>query len=381
MIILEKQIVWCEEPMDMYTYLNLKTLEPSGHAQFWELFFSVEPDPLNSSIPASVQKHYLRELLRNSAAELELSSDMNFLVAVAGSRAVARLSMNRSLHDPGVGYFGCFDFSLIQTEQIAGTPAPADHSVAMGSLLEQGELWFLEKSISKVLGPVCLSTWFPYRLQMEEFQGHVFPWEPRTPAQYAKLLSSKGYHPEFRYGTFCVKELLPIQASVDRWEASALAEGFSFRTLKPEELVSNMQVLHELTLETFQGNFLFENLPYRGFAKLYQAGQSLQGARVLVDLVYGPDSAPAGFMLSQVEDGHLVLKTMGVVKQFRRHGLAFALASRAIRAGIESHCDRLVGALIFEGGKSTNWWLELTRPGESVWQHKYALFSKEISDE
>ncbi len=369
----------------MYRTLNLNKLGPSEHAQFWELFFSVEPDPLNSSIPASVHNSYLRELLRNSAAELELSSDMNFLVAVEGSRAVARLSMNRSLHDPGIGYFGCFDFSLLHGEPVSGAPAPApspvNHGVAMASLLEQADSWFCEKSISRILGPVCLSTWFPYRLQMDEFQGHVFPWEPRTPSQYAELLSSQGYHPEFRYGTFCVNDLVSIQAGVDRWESSALAEGFSFKTLKPEELVSNMRVLHELTLETFQGNFLFETLPFRGFAKLYQAGQSLQGARVFVDLVYGPDSEPVGFMLSQVEDGHLVLKTMGILKQFRRHGLAFALASRAIRAGIESHCDKLVGALVFEGGKSTNWWLELTRPGESVWQHKYALFSKEISDE
>jgi hypothetical protein len=371
--------------MDMYTYLNLNKLDPSMHAQFWELFFSVEPDPLHSSIPASVQKSYLRELLRNAAAELELASDMNFLLAVEGSQAVARLSMNRSLHDPSVGYFGCFDFKLLQGEPVAGTavcdPATVSHGVAMASLLEQAELWFRQKSISKILGPVCLSTWFPYRLQMEEFQGHVFPWEPRTPAQYAELLSSQGYHPEFRYGTFCVNDLVSIQAGVDRWESSALAEGFSFKTLNPEELASNMRVLHELTLETFQGNFLFETLSFRGFAKLYQAGQSLQGTRVFVDLVYGPDSAPAGFMLSQVEDGHLVLKTMGIVKQFRRHGLAFGLASRAIRAGIESHCDRLVGALVFEGGKSTNWWLELTRPGKPVWEHKYALFSKEIGDE
>lgn len=369
----------------MQRCLSLDTLDPSEHARFWELFFSVEPDPLNSSIPASVQQSYLRELLRNSAAELELSSDMNFLVAVEGSHAVARLSMNRSLHDPAVGYFGCFDFSLLQAEPVAGDPAPAparaDSAVAMASLLEQAEAWFRAKSISRILGPVCLSTWFPYRVQMEEFRGHVFPWEPRTPAQYAKLLSSQGYHPEYLYSTFCVKDLLSIQAGVERWEASALAEGFSFKTLKPEELASNMPVLHKLTLETFQSNFLFETLPYRGFAKLYQAGQSLQGARVFVDLVSGADSVPVGFMLSQVEDGHLVLKTMGIVKQFRRHGLAFALASRAIRAGIESHCDRLVGALVFEGGKSASWWLELTRRGESVWHHKYALFSKEISDE
>jgi hypothetical protein len=358
----------------MYRCLNLNALDPSEHAPFWELFFSVEPDPLNSSIPPSVQKSYLRELLRNSAADLELSNDVNFLVAVAGSQAVARLSMNRSLHDSSVGYFGCFDF-------VISPSGPAEYSVAMTSLLEQAELWFREKSISRILGPVCLSTWFPYRLQMEEYLGHVFPWEPRTPAQYAELLSSQGYQPEFRYGTFCVKDLLSIQAGVGRWEASALAEGFSFKTLKPEELVSNMPVLHKLTLETFQGNFLFETLSFRGFAKLYQAGQSLQGARVVVDLVHGSDSVPVGFMLSQVEDGHLVLKTMGIAKQFRRHGLAFALASRAIRAGIEAHCDRLVGALIFEGGKSTNWWLELTRPGESVWQHKYALFSKEIGNE
>jgi hypothetical protein len=369
--------------MDMCTYLNLNKLDPSKHMQFWELFFSVEPDPLQSSIPASIQKDYLRELLSNSAGELELSPDMNFMVAVDGSQAVARLSMNRSLHDPSVGYFGCFDFIIRKRDALmnAPPPPPSDGFLPMSGLLEQAESWFREKAISKILGPVCLSTWFPYRLQMEEFQGHVFSWEPHTPGEYAKLLSAQGYHSDIRYSSYCVKDLLSIQTAVNRWETTTLAEGFSFKTLKPEELVSNMRVLHELTLETFQGNFLFETLPFRGFAKLYQAGQSLQGAKVFVDLVYGPDSAPAGFMLSQVEDGHLVLKTMGILKQFRRHGLAFALASRAIRAGIDMHCDKLVGALVFEGGKSTNWWLELTRPGQPVWEHKYALFSKEIGDE
>lgn len=370
--------VW--EVAKMFRVLNFSELErgdSAQEAQFWDLFFAVTPDPAHSTIRPSVHPGYLRELLQYSSAELDLSPDRNFMVALAGEQPVARLSMNRTRHDQSLGYFGCFDYAIGSGAGDQESPA-SEGALGMACLLKHAEIWFREREISKLYGPVCLSTWFPYRLQAEEFAGHVFSWEPRTPLHYAALLGSEKFNADHHYGTYCVEGIASVYAANERFETAALQAGFRFKTLTPQEHSDNLKFLYELTLDTFEGNFLFEALPYNGFAKLYLAGQSLQQARIMVDLVYEPAGAPVGFMLSQVEDGYLVLKTMGIRKPFRRHGLAFALAARALRLGMELECSKLVGALIFEQGKSMSWWLELTQSGSPLWQHKYSLFSKEL---
>jgi hypothetical protein len=172
--------------------------------------------------------------------------------------------------------------------------------------------------------------------------------------------------------------LQQICNSIKHYEVKALQEGFSFKNLKPSEIAKNLDTLHKLTTQSFEGNFLFEPLPFAGFAKLYVAGQGLQNTKVNIDIVCSSEGKPVGFMLSQIEDRHLVLKTMGILKEFRRGGLAFALASRAINVGLENGCNKLVGALVYQDGKSLNWWNDLTLDAAKQWQHKYALLSKEL---
>ena len=367
----------------MNRYLRFDKLNRKNAAtesEFWSHFFAVEPDPNRHQIAPSIDAGYLRKLLHESRSELELSQDSNFMVALDGLEPIARISMNRSLHDQSLGYFGCFDYSIYTSRATESAPI-AGAAAAMRELLKKSEKWFVQNGISRIIGPVCLSTWFPYRLQTEEYTGHIFSWEPRTPVEYSEMLQDRGFRADFRYSSFCVENLSAIEASLRNYETNALRDGFVFKTLHTSEIPKNIETLHKLTIDTFQGKFLFEPIPLRAFARLYLSGQSLNQAQISVDLVYAPGGEAIGFMLSHIEEGHIVLKTMGILRPFRRGGLAFALAARAIRLGLANQCSRLVGALLYADGKSMNWWNELTQPGKPLWEHKYSLFYKELSND
>ncbi|HRK08235.1 MAG TPA: GNAT family N-acetyltransferase [Pseudobdellovibrionaceae bacterium] len=303
----------------------------------------------------------------------------NVFLALRTPDGYSRLGATRSL-DQGravaVGFFA----SSCQGEA---------RQKAFAELVRVAEAWAKEQGAQRIVGPMMMTTWFPYRARMwQEDHSAIgetprFSWEPQQNPGDESFWSEAGFEVLETYHTKGLGDLAgfakKLRASRDKAEAKGYRpQAFSALVTDPQSRGELMRGLYELSMESFDEAFLFTPIPYAAFEALYVTGLSaLKGGSESLQHAYLLKSAegePAAFSFAFVDQGYVVIKTLAVAAKFRGQGLSNAVMSYSCESALAAGVDRMIHALVRRGNISETY----AGKAEELWEHRYALFAKSL---
>ncbi|HEY0511477.1 MAG TPA: hypothetical protein VGH73_06215 [Thermoanaerobaculia bacterium] len=301
----------------------------------------------------------------------EFAGAQRLLVALEGGEPVARLVARRSpaLADAAgrpYGMLGFFEALEGHPEAVAGL-----FTAAIGWLRESGG-----SMAGRIIGPMDGDTWHRYRLNVGPWDAPPFLLEPYNPPFYEALWTANGFAVLERYFSKRV-EPSAVAAHLAARAREALAGGYRLRPLDPARFRAELGLLYELSRRIFAGNFLYTEISADEFVALYA------GARALLDpdlvlFASSPAGEDAGFLFAypdrfravaamRGERGLLAklrflrhrreadavdFKTLGVLAEHRRSGVAAALLHEGHRRAAEKGYAHANHCLFKEGNPS-----------------------------
>jgi GNAT superfamily N-acetyltransferase len=290
----------------------------------------------------------------------EFAGAQKILVAISGDFMVARLvaRISPSLRDDRGRPYGMIGFF----------EAVGWYDEAVQELFQEAIAWLRQAGAGSIVGPMNGDTWHRHRLNVGPFDEPPFLLEPYNPPYYEPLWTSNGFVPLERYRS---KRVDPgtVAAHLEAKHRAALAAGYRLRTLDPKRFREELRTIYELSRRIFAGNFLYTEIPEEEFYTLYA------GARGLIDpdlvlFARSPAGEDVGFLFAYPDRFHAVaamhgrrdllaklqflrhrkeadavnFKTLGVLSEHRRAGVAAALFHEGHRRTVEkgylfaNHC-------------------------------------------
>ena len=315
-------------------------------------------DPFYNPAP---QEEVLASLRRPEFAQAQ-----KILVAVSGDIVVARLAARLSpvLRDESGLPYGMIGFF------------EARRGEAVGELFREAVAWLREAGAGTVLGPMDGDTWHRYRLNVGPFGDPPFLLEPYNPPYYEPMWRANGFAPLERYFSKRV-EPSAVVAHLEEKRRTALASGYRLRPIDMKRFRQELGTIYELSRRIFAGNFLYTEISEEEFVSLYA------GARALIDpdlvvFAHAPSGEEVGFLFAypdrfravaamKGERGLLAklrflrhrkevnavdFKTLGVLREHRRSGVAAALFHEGHRQTVEKGYPFANHCLFREGNPS-----------------------------
>ena len=220
------------------------------------------------------------------------------------------------------GYIGCFDMA----DKAQGE---AQLAAYVKQLTDAGH--------QRIIAPINGDTWHAYRLVSWTNGDAAFPLEPQNPLWYNEVYQAQGFTllMKYRSDKFAIDNVTPMDMGDVRIRGFGLAD---------------LPLIYDMSRIGFDGNFLYSDIAYHDFSKLYQPMLPfLDGALAVVAEV---DGAPAGFIFSYLAARRLVPKTMAVLPDFRNRGVGAKLINAVLLAAREKGVKTAIAALMSEGNHS-----------------------------
>lgn len=291
-----------------------------------------------------------REVLA-SLRRPDLSEAQRALVAYEKEEPVARVAAWRS--------------PALQTGLLGMFEALDGHPEAVAALFREAIGWLGE---TRIVGPMDGDTWHRYRVNVGPFHEPPFLSEPYNPPYYEELWTANGFTLLERYYS---KQVDPaeVTAFLEEKRSAVLAAGYTLRSLDPRRFRQELGTVYSLSRRIFSRNFLYTEISEDEFVRLYAGAERLLDPE-LVLFAHAPDGEAVGFLFAYPDRfravaamrgkrGPLALlrfllhrneadavdfKTLGVLPEHRRAGVAAALFHEGHRRTVEkgyrwaNHC-------------------------------------------
>jgi len=229
----------------------------------------------------------------------------------------------------------------------------AQNSVAAQQLLQQACQQLKQQGCAIAVGPMDGNTWRRYRWITQ--RGHEPPFflEPDNPENYPLYFLENGFVVMAEYHSALNNDLTIENDRIKQFRQHAQQQGIQFRPLSLEAFEDELRRIYELSLASFQDNFLYTPISQADFFSLYarikpyiqpeltwlaeQHGQ-------LIGYLFGlPDLAQA--QRDQTIDT-LIIKTVAINRAHRRAGLGALLVTEIQRRAHDLGYRRAIHALM-----------------------------------
>ncbi|MBU6376004.1 MAG: hypothetical protein KGQ59_08420 [Bdellovibrionales bacterium] len=285
-------------------------------------------------------------------------------------RPVGRIGACLSRLDAQRGLIGFFDLHPDLTDSESKGVADTLLNAACSFLSEMGA--------HTAVGPIHYNTWFPYRFLLETQDKHRFNWEPLNPPLWPKLWIDFGFEIESTFASEGYSDLKKFCHRIQPYHQQALSRGFRFDPINPDRLITDeIPKLHDLSMKCFADAPFFEPVPLDLFKQLYipLADKSAQGQLQYSCFIVSPENKPIGFSFNFAQDRRLILKTIGILPEYRGLGLSNAAMFPGVEKSTHEGLSEWITALVRTGAQSESY----ARKLPPQWRHTYALFSKQLS--
>ncbi|MGV3523756.1 MAG: hypothetical protein ACO1RX_05995 [Candidatus Sericytochromatia bacterium] len=356
---------------------NIDRHHDADLARFIDIPWQIYPvnrwvPPLKASVAAELSDNNL--FFREGQVALFL--------AERGGEPVGRISasVDASLADPQLGYFGYFEC--------------ADDPEAARALLQAAEDWLRTQGRSQAHGPVNLNIYGGYRLQTAGFDTPPFLGEPRAPEYYAALLTAAGYVPHLHWHSWDIHtaQLQPMHQYMQHKAAAGLAP-YTFESLATTpDAAQFLEQLREVAMAIFAENYGYTPLDqdaflqaYAGLLGVFQRHPDLlgmyffEGQPVAFGFIY-PDYAPffqaangdatALAQFGQAKAHTMVFHSFGILREHRHSVLPYQMFAQGLPKLQELGLNHAIGALAKEGRTAYD---QLGSPSRSYSLYRRAL--------
>lgn len=229
------------------------------------------------------------------------------------------------------------------------------------------------------LGPMDGSTWRRYRWMVASDGRGPFFLEPWNPPAYPQWWKESGFECLASYTSSVVDANCPPGASAavrKRFEQS----GFVIRQLDPARFEAELGIIHDLSLRSFTGNFLYSPLSREAFVADYAKVSAVIDPECV--LIVERAGEPCAFLFAipdlaasrRGEKASLIAKTIAVLPEQRRHGIGSILLDELQGIARRKGYGEIIHALQHEHNRS----LAITARLRHRVFRRYELLAKRI---
>jgi GNAT superfamily N-acetyltransferase len=267
-----------------------------------------------------------REGVERSLSRREFQSLQRALVALVddqpAGRIVARVSPVLKNDDGApVGMLGFFE-------------CRNDATVAR-ALFDDAIPWLRGMGAGRIVGPMDGDTWHRYRVNVGPFERAPFPLEPWNPASYQALWEGHGFTTLETYSSKWIDDVSVLLPALEPGLGRSQARGVRIRQLNRHRLRDELAVVHALSSRIFADAFLYSPIAKEDFLALY-AGMERFIDSELVLFAETESGEPVGFVFAYDDPTRPAVhyKTIGVLAEWRRPGVAHALSHHVYNAAL-----------------------------------------------
>lgn len=279
---------------------------------------------------------------------LPMGADGIVRAAQAGGTAEALLWWRRAPQLPGevVGVIGGFR---------------ATTEAAAADVLAQAFAALRAQGCSCAIGPMDGNTWRSYRFVTDAGTESPFLFEPVHPPEWPRWWQAAGFVPLAEYYSTATPDLLARDARVARTAARLAAEGVEIRPVDLARFDEELARIYEVSVVSFQSNFLYTPLPWEEFLAQYRGVT----AHLQPELLRLAERAgrPVGYVfalpdLLAAQRGQpvtsIIVKTLAVLPGRAQAGLGAVLLAEVHAVAMRLGFRRAVHALMHETNASRN---------------------------
>jgi ribosomal protein S18 acetylase RimI-like enzyme len=285
-----------------------------------------------------------------------------FFFAEEEGTPLARVLVSQSLESGAAGGIGCLE----------------GLQEAFPDLLQHVEAWLKSRGAKKAIGPILYTTWFPYRVRLDDLQPS-FSWEPQYQVGEESSWTAASYQEIESYASRGLSGFREFAGRQKKSLEKALVEGFTFHRFEDELRSESSKTrliddLFDLTMESFAEAYLFQPVSRDQFHVLYVAGLADVKDLSCSYLMRDKDGSAAAFSFAFIDQDYIVFKTLAVSRKLRGRGLSNAVLSMSCEAAESQGLDKMIHALMRRGNISESF-------GEKsvlLWEHRYGLFAKDL---
>jgi len=191
-----------------------------------------------------------------------------------------------------------------------------------------------------IIAPIDGDTWHNYRLVSWDSGFPQFPLEPNNPIWYNDIYKEVGFKALAKYYSvsFPIRNIQKIECSKD----------VVYKNFEPADL----KTIHELSVKGFSNNFLYDEISYEEFSKLYEPLMAmLDSDFVLIAYV---NNLPCGFMFAIGVGDIFILKSITVLPEYQKLKIGSTLVNKVLLKAHEKGFTTAIGALIIDDNISGN---------------------------
>lgn len=280
------------------------------------------------------------------SGELPMNANERVQSECAGGTATALLWWTQVPGLPGerLGVIGGF--------QATGAEAAA-------KVLEQSCAVLRANGCTLAVGPMDGNTWRRYRWVTERGTEPVFFLEPTNPPEWPGWWQAAGFGSLAEYYSAASDDLETRDARLSEAAARVRDAGIVLRALDPTQFETELDRIYDVSVVSFQENYLYTPLPRADFIAQYRAVQPL----VRPELVRLAERAgkTVGYMFALPDQAqkqrdepatNVIMKTIAVLPECGGLGLGGLMFAEVHAAAKELGFKRAIHALMHETNKS-----------------------------
>jgi len=251
---------------------------------------------------------------------------------------------------------------------------------ATAALLAEAESRLREQGCTLAVGPMDGNTWRKYRLVTDAGTEPPFLLEPTNPAAWADWWRAAGFGPLAEYYSTASDDLTTRDPRLEGVRARLAKAGVVIRRLTLDCFEAELAKIYEVSVVSFQDNYLYTPLPKEAFMAQYAGIRE----RIRPELVLLAEQAgrPVGYVFAlpdyaQAARGDAVdtfiVKTLAVLPGRAWAGLGAVLLAEVHEAARAGGFKRVIHALMHESNTSRN-----LSSHYATTIRRYTLFSKRL---
>lgn len=203
-----------------------------------------------------------------------------------------------------------------------------DSTEYSNALFKDGISWLRSNGCKKIIGPIDGDTWHSYRLNLGPYEKPPFILEPYNPAYYERLWKDAGFKTIEEYSSKFVPDIERVKDSYFDSFQDFINDGYMFRPLELKNFKKELEILYTLTVSIFNQNKFYSEISLDEYFALYEKLRTIIKEDD-IQFVLAPNKKEVGFLFTLSQLNVLNLKTMGVLGEYRKKGMAKALIYQA----------------------------------------------------
>ncbi|MFT4547002.1 MAG: GNAT superfamily N-acetyltransferase [Verrucomicrobiales bacterium] len=243
----------------------------------------------------------------------------------------------------------------------------AQDAFAAAKLLAAAEDLLREWGCSKAIGPMDGDTWHRYRFVTRSNGRAPFLLEPQNPPEWPEYFVKAGWGVAARYTSSEIDLARPVN------DFSKIAERLqvTIRKLKPEAYDSELRRIYDISVVSFQNNFLYVPVSFEAFVAMYAKVEALVIPEFSL-IAETPDGESAGFVFALPDGANVIVKTLAVLPERRFAGLGSVLVEQVHQAARELGFKQAIHALQHQKNSS----LRISSRHDAKVFREYTLYEK-----